>query len=176
MGEVIAALADAMLNKPMDSTQTAARTLAAITDDRVIPYFIQAFESNSYPEKSTILHILGKFNNESAFQTLKQAMETRPEDMTDASTAEGAKLGAERIRESAALALSRSPHPKAIPFLLSKHNDSSESVQFTILIALKKLKTEEAKPILQEMAQANNPRISEAAKGYLRAMALREKG
>src|SRR5690606_33185903 len=82
-------------------------------------------------------------------------------------TKELANQSAANLRHSVAVALSKSPHPEAIPYLLSKRNDTSEGVRITIVHVLGNLKEEEAVPILTEMTLDKSEMVSKEAKRHL---------
>ena len=94
-------------------------------------------------------------------------METKGEDIGNTTDEEVANQLAENIRHAAAAALAKSPHPEAIPFLLSRRNETSEGVRITVIHVLGKMKPEEAIPILQEMVRDRNERVSKEAQRYL---------
>jgi hypothetical protein len=167
MGEVIQDLGTTMLGGNYDKAESAAYSLSYIQDERVIPYFIKALATNNYSLKFSALGALAKFNDEAAFQALKRGLETKGEDIGDTTTKEVANQLADNIRLTAAAALSRSPHPGAIPFLLSKRDDPLEGVRITILHVLGKMRPEEAIPVLQEMTQDKDKRVSDEAIRYL---------
>jgi len=167
MGRIIAQLGDTMLGKRPDEAEPAARSLSYIHDERVIPYFVKAFETNEYNKKSTAIQALSKFNNEQAFQAIKKALDTKGADIGNATTAEVADQSARNIRHTAAAALARSPHPQSLPLLLSLRNNPSEAIRITVLHAVGKMKPEQAIPILQEMTQDESQLVSDEAKRYL---------
>jgi hypothetical protein len=167
IGEVIEGLGTTMLAERWDKAEAAADALSYIQDERVIPYFGRAFETNDYELKFKALGALAKFNDDAAFQIIKKGMETKGGDIGNTTTEEVANQLAENIRNAAAFALAKSPHPAAIPLLLSRRNDPSEGVRLTVLHVLGKMKAEEAGPILQEMVRDKNERVSNEAKRYL---------
>ncbi len=138
------------VNKPTE----AFRALDYIQDERAIPYFLKALEPNSLGLGSSALRALSKFNNESAFMALRNVLET-----------EGAD---NNIYRSAAGALAMSPHPEAIPYLLSKRRHPYEWVRMEVLHALGEMQPEKAIPILQEMTHDESERVSAEAKRYLK--------
>ncbi len=173
MGEVIEDLGTTMLTARWDKAEAAADTLSYIQDERVIPYFGRALETNDYELKFKALGALAKFNDDGAFQTIKKGMETKGEDIGNTTNEKVANQLAENIRNAAAAALAKSPHPAAIPFLLSRRNDPSEGVRITVLHVLGKMKPEDAIPILQEMVRDRNERVSKEAKRYLDLLSYR---
>jgi HEAT repeats len=173
MGEVIEDLGTTMLTARWDKNEAAANALSNIQDERVIPYFGAALETNDYNLKFKALWALAKFNNDAAFQSIKDGLETKGEDIGNTINEKLANQSAENIRNAAAIALSKSPHPGAIPFLLSKRNDPSEGIRITVLHVLGKMKPQEAIPILQEMVRDTNERVRKEAERYLHLLSSR---
>ena len=153
MGNIIDRLGGAMFSKYINEREEATRALDYIQDERVIPYFVRASETNRYGLKFNSLHALSKFDSESAFVALRNGLETEGEDIN--------------IYLSAAGALAMSPYPDAIPYLLSKREHPCEGVRMTILHALGEMKPDEAIPILQEMTHDKSESVSAEAKRYL---------
>lgn len=137
------------VNKPTE----AFHVLDYIQDERAIPYFLKALEPDSHGLKSSALRALSKFNNESAFMALRNGLETEGED--------------NNIYLAAAWGLIRSPHPEAMPYLLSKRRHLYEGVRMTVLHVLDEMKPEEAIPILMDMVHDESERVSTEAKRYL---------
>jgi hypothetical protein len=174
MGEVIAALGRRLLGPPTDETASAGRMLSYIQDERVIPHFIKALETRGYEQKFTALGALARFNDDAAFAALQRGFETKGQDIGWTTTPEVAAKLAENIRITAAAALAQSPHPGAVPFLLSKRHDACEGVRMTVLHRVGKMKAEEAIPILREMTQDESQLIRAEAQRYLKLFSRKE--
>src|ERR1700738_4063540 len=170
MGEVIDSLGTALLEQRYVEANGPAKSLGYIDDERAIPYWVKALRTNEYSMKFAALRALGQFNNDTAFEALKEGMATKGEDMGGAATKEGADQMAVNIRDAAAGSLSQSKHLGAISFLLSRRADKSEGVRLTILHTLGKMKPDEALPILREMTRDENPRVSNEAKRYVQLL------
>src|ERR1700730_931565 len=125
MGEVIDSLGTALLEQRYVEANGPAKSLGYIDDERAIPYWVKALRTNEYSKKFAALGALGKFNNDTAFEALKEGMATKGEDVGGAATKEGADQLAVNIRDAAAGSLSQSKHPGAISFLLSRRADKS---------------------------------------------------
>jgi hypothetical protein len=170
MGRLIAELGDAMLraegNKPGDEPTI---MLSWIDDVRVVPYFRRALALRSYTLKFIAVQVLARFATDEALEGLKTAMQTRAEDF-DAIAGEAAPELATKIRVTAAAALSRSKHPRALAFLATLRRDPVEDVRMTVLRALTRLPADEALPLVQEMTRDSSARVSEEAKRYLTAL------
>lgn len=171
MGKLIEHLGSAILN---ENDNESTRALKYIQDERVIPYFIKALETDSYSKKFSALHALSKFDNESAFLGLQKGFTTKAKDIEKVATEELAVQLVDNIHHTAAIALAESPHPGAIPYLLSKRHHPSESVRITILHVLGKMQPENAIPILQEMTHDKSRIVSAEAKRYLKLLSLRK--
>ncbi|MDE0297779.1 MAG: HEAT repeat domain-containing protein [Candidatus Poribacteria bacterium] len=154
MGDIINRLGSAMFSKYTNESEEASDALDYIKDERVIPYLIRASETNRYVLKFSALSALSKFDSESAFKALQKGLEKEGED--------------NNIYHVAAGALARSPHPGAVPYLLSKRQHPYEGVRLTILHAVGKMKPNEAIPILREMIHDEYAIIRTEAKRYLK--------
>jgi HEAT repeat protein len=141
--------------------------LASIQDERVIPWFAKAFATRDYGMKFAALNALAKFNQVEAFNVLKAGMDTKGGDVGNATTLELANQSADNIRHGAAIALSRSPYPGAMAFLISRRNDPYWVVRNTIVIVLGEMPRTEALPILEEMSRDQDSRVSNGAKHVL---------
>jgi len=168
LGELINAIG-ATLVAGRDDTwpDSPAMRLAAINDERVIPWYAKAFATRSYEKKFAALTGLAKFNHADAFSVLQQGMEAKAADFGDAAGPALLEGSANNIRGAAASALSQSPYPGARTFLLSRRDDAYVGVRFTILHVLGKMPSAEALPILEEMAQDKDWRVSQEAKRYI---------
>lgn len=144
------------LSKYVNKPTEAFRALDYVHDERAIPHFLKALEPNGHGLKSSALHALSKFNNESAFMALQKGLETEGENNS--------------IHLAAAWGLIRSPHPEAIPYLLSKRRHPYEGVRMTVLHVLDEMKPEEAIPILMDMVHDESERVSTEAKRYLKLL------
>ena len=174
MGKVIERFGNAMFNKDYDESREARRALEYIQDERVIPYFIKALETNSYDLKFSALRALSKFDNESAFLALQKGLATKAEDIDKVTTEKLANQLAYNVRSVAAHALADSPHPEAIPYLLSRRGDASEGVRMTILHVLGEMTPKQAIPILQAMTHDKSKSIRDEAKRYLKLLSSKE--
>lgn len=168
MGELITDLGNRIYAESGVGSDSAIQLLSSIDDDRTIPYFAKALSTNNYGLRHQALSALAKFNNESAFQALKKGVMTKGEEIGNTSTLELANQLADNLRLAAANALSKSPYPEAIPFLLSRRNDSYYGVRVTILHVLGKMDPKEAIPLLKEMSHDPNKIVSDEAKRYLK--------
>jgi hypothetical protein len=171
MGKLIERLGSAILNENDNETT---RALEYIQDERVIPYFIKALETNRYSKKFSALRALSKFDNESAFLGLQKGFTTKAEDIEKVATEELAVQLVDNIHHAAAGALAESPHPGSIPYLLSKRRHPSESVRIEILHVLGKMQPEKAIPLLQEMTHDKSERVSAEARRYLKLLSSKE--
>jgi|GEM_PF-5220823 len=169
-GEVIAKFGRDMFSDDIDLAQTAARSLTAIDDERVVPHFIKAVETGSYDLKHAALRSLAKFDSDLSLEALKEAMEIHGPDI-EATHPGLAQFCAEMLRSAAASSLVRSRHPGARPFLISRRTDPAVGVRMAALNVVRTLKTPEALAILREMAKDKDERVRRTAKGYLEQLA-----
>jgi hypothetical protein len=168
MGKIIDSLGTSMISdRNSEVSESATRRLAAIQDERVIPWFARAFGLREYGLKFSALSVLAKFNQVEAFNVLKAGMDTKGVDLDGATNPELANQLADNIRHAAAVGLSRSPYPGAKAFLISQRKDTSMGVRITILHILGQMPREEALPILEEMSQDQDTRVGNEAKRYI---------
>ncbi len=119
LGELIEALGDRMLGRNSDTSDEATRSLGWIEDERTIPFFNKAVATDDYSLRFAALDALAKFRG-SPCGGSRRAWPTQASDMrAHATTDVLAGQLADNIRHSAAVALSRSPHPEAMKLLLS---------------------------------------------------------
>ena len=160
MGALISKLGRRMLEEKGEKVHSARRALLAIHDERVIPHFLKALETNNYSQKFGALRALEKFNTDEAFEGLKKGMDTWPGDVDSPGN----------IRHGAASALARSPHPGAIDFLLTRQNDPYSAVRNTIVQASKKMKREDAFSMLKKMQEDKDERVRGEAHRYFKML------
>ena len=168
LGEIITSLGKQMLDGLPRERGPAATELALISDERVVPFFARAVETGDYDTKFAALIELGKYRSAEAFHALQAGMKIRGRNVPNSSTPELAEKVADNLRNGAAISLSKSPWPDALPYLLVQRNDSSAGVRMTVLHALGRMNAAEAVPILKEMSDDMDETIREEAKRYLR--------
>jgi len=147
--------------KARAQVREAVQMLSMLQDERVIPYFLIFLRPDDYEHMSGAILALSRFNNDQALLGLEQAMQIADDD------AEG--FG-HIVRMEAAQALERSPHPKAIPFLLSHWNDADDNVRLEVVHALAKAKPADAIPKLKQMAQDKSQMVAGEASLVLRQL------
>lgn len=170
MGELIDGLGSLLLQQDWGKSRDAARSLAAIDDERVIPYFVKSFHTNQYERKIEALTALARFDTDAAFAVLKQGLETTGQDIGYTTTPQGAAESAAQIRVAAAYALSKSKRPEAMPLLLASRHDESADVRLTILQTATQLPPATARPILEEMRTDEDKRVQSEAERYLKQL------
>lgn len=178
MGALISNWGDTMLTKEnslsqYENSQSAAHMLSALQDVRTIPYFAKALDTRNYGLMFKSLNALAKFDNKTAFEILKKGMKIQGKDIANTTTTELANQSAGEIRLTAAQALSNSPYPGSIPFLLTQRHDTYVGVRITVVQAAGKLEPETAIPILQEMSNDKDKQVSDEAKRYLKMFAAK---
>lgn len=166
MGDLIARLGRQMVAE-QGEYYGASRMLTAIHDDRVVPHFVALTKLPHQGPRETACRPLGRYNSDEAFEALKGLLKTTAADVRDGSTTlELAESSAANVRDSAAHALSLSPHPKAVPFLMTLAGDPNDGVRRTVLHKAFELKTAEAKAIIRQMTADQSALIRGEAKRY----------
>lgn len=166
MGALIEELGRELMTNDLDK---AAKALLAIKDERTIPIFLKALETNNYSRRFNAISGLGKYNDDRALDGLKRSMKTTGADLAGTATRRDLEeSSAAGLRHTTAAALSTSPHPGALPFLLTQRQDTSDGVRLTVVHALGKMKTAEATALLTEMTGDKSDMVSGEAKRYLR--------
>lgn len=151
---MIETLGEGISARPNDSDELWTELLE-IDDARVLPILLKAMDTGNSTAKSEAMTGLAKFNTDAALEGLRKGL--------------AADVG--RLRDEAAAALSRSPHPGALPLLIAQRNDKFWGVRLTVLHAIaQKLDRVHAIPLLQEMAGDRNGMVSDEAKRYLKEM------
>lgn len=152
LGQLIEQLGNLMLlDRQLSVYQgTSENRLAAIEDPRIIPYFVRAIDMRRFEG----IEVLGRYNNDGAFNALKNAMiDTGADD---------------NIRHRIASALSRSPHPDALDFLITQRHDPYHGVRITVVQRLSSTDEKRAIPLLKEMSLDSNASVSGEAKRILK--------
>ena len=168
MGVVINSLGAKMLGAGSDASEEAIRCLAAIEDERVIPFFNEAASSGNYGLRFAALNALSKFGSDDALRGIKKGMAIQTSDMmANATTEEVARQLAANLRHAAAVALSNSPHPQAQSLLLSMWKDPYYGVRIDVLHALGKMDSPESLQMLRKMADDANEIVRNEALRYI---------
>jgi HEAT repeat protein len=150
-------------------SQQAAKELAWLVDDeRVIPWYVRAIETEDFELKRDALDRLSRFKGDEALAGLKKGMTTQAADISRlTSNAKQRSELAEQVRHSAAIALVRSPHPDAKRLLLTMWNDPSRGVRVTVLHVLGVMTTDESLALLGRMADDSDKIVRDEARRYL---------
>jgi hypothetical protein len=149
LGPRIDELGAKMLDKDSRESEAAVRELSLIDDPRVIPWYVQAMQTRSYSLKFNALDRLSRLEGEGALEGLKIGMTTQGEDIGNTTAPAVANQSAEGIRHSAALALSRSPHPKAKTLLFTMEDDPDTAVRITVVQTAARMDTPESLALLK---------------------------
>lgn len=142
--------------------------LEVIPDERVIPYFQKAYKADDIFAWSDALYAVSRFNNDAVLGILKTAMETpvRPPSQDPLQWGQSYRV---ELHEIAAFCLLHSPHPGAIPYLLTYRNSPEAAVcNIVVKALLTKVPRKEAIPVLEEMAAGRNENASGYAKEALK--------
>ncbi len=168
LGERIRKLGGKMLATDFAASEKAVRALSLIDDERVIPWYLKAMDTNRYGLKFAALDRLSRFNSDEALRGLKKGMTTRGADIGNCTTDAVADQMADNIRHTAAAALARSPHPEARNLLLSMRNDPSSAVRITVLHALGRMDSAESLMLLKKMSKDHDEGVRKEALRYLK--------
>ena len=175
LGKIIAELGEQMTNRNSDKYERAQQMMAAIHDERVIPYYVALAAMPHFSPRLTSCRALGRFNNDKAFDALQRLMKTTGVEIRDsATTLELAESSANGVRHSAIHAIADSPHPKAIPLLWNYANDRYYGVRMTILHKAAELKTPEAQAIILKMTSDENKMVRDEAVRYQKKLAMED--
>ncbi|MHC4248117.1 MAG: HEAT repeat domain-containing protein [Planctomycetota bacterium] len=166
-GELIQELGTRMLGKDGTASERAVRSLSMIEDERVVPWYLKAMDTDRYDLKCAALDRLARFKSDEALRGLKIGMTTRGADIGSSTTDAVAAQSAAGVRHFAACALSRSPHPDAERLLLSMWDDPYDGVRITVLHALAKMDSEESLELLKRMAEDPDESVRGEATRYL---------
>ncbi len=168
LGDLIRQLGGKMLATNSNVSEKAVRALSLIDDERVIPWYLKAMDTNRYGLKFAALDRLSRFNSDEALRGLKKGMTTRGADIGNCTTDAVAAQAAGGIRHSAACALSRSPHPEARKMLLSLWNDPSRAVRMTVLHELGRMDSAKSLNLLKKMSKDPDKDVRKEALRYLK--------
>ena len=142
----------------------AAAKLSWFPDADGIPACIGALAKKKGLEASIhTMMVLSRITGDGAFHLLKKLV-TEP----DPPAGDNANPDDEFSHQMAASALTSSPNPAALPWLLTRWNDPSPAVRGVVLKTLRyKVPPDRALPILRKMADDKNSQIHDAVKAML---------
>jgi hypothetical protein len=167
MGRMIDQLGKLMLDRSSDRAEEAEKMLAAVHDDRVVPYFAALAKKPHFSPRFAAARSLGKYKSDEAFEALKQlAKTTGTEIRASATTMELAESSAAGVRHAAVHAIGDSPHPKAVATLWTFAADPSYAVRVTVLHKAAEVKSAEARTIITKMTADANETVRNEAKRY----------
>ncbi|GAA5496377.1 hypothetical protein Rhal01_02560 [Rubritalea halochordaticola] len=170
LGPIIEELGTKMLEKDQRIAAPARKKLSLIDDPRVIPWYVKAMKSDSSSLRKEALDRLSRLPGNEALKGLIIGMKTQPKDIGHVSTPEQAKISADAVRHSAAIALERSKHPLSTSLLLSMHDDPYYFVRIRVIQAAAKIKTPEALGILRQHTEDSEERVRNEAIRLLKAL------
>jgi RNA polymerase sigma factor (sigma-70 family) len=172
LGKIIVSLGDKMLDRGnSDEAEPAQKMLAAIHDERVVPYFAALAEKPHSSPRFAACAPLGRYRTDPAFEALKKLAATTGADIrASATTLELAESSADGVRHSAAAAIADSPHPKALPFLWTLADDRYYGVRLTVLHKAAETRTPEARSVIQKMTSDANETVRDEALRYLKKL------
>ncbi len=160
LGEQIRRLGRTMLTAHGPAAREAAKALSLIDDERVVPWYAKVMDGNTYDAyelKLTALDRLRRFPGDAALEGLKKGTKTDRRGESDPN-----------VRLSAAIALSRSPHPQARNLLLSMWEDPFSSVRVTVVQAIGEKDSEGSLALLRKMSKDPDECVRNEALRYLK--------
>ena len=177
MGKLIASLgAKIRALKPNHSDDKAEQMLAAMHDERIIPYWIVLAEKPHFSPRITACRALGHYKTDEAFAALKKLLKTTADEVRgSATTPEGDEGCAKAVRHWAIDGIGASPHPKALPLYWTFANDPYYGVRLWVLQKAAEVKTPEARAIIQKMTSDENETVRNEAVRYQKLLAKDEK-
>ena len=143
LGKLIQQLGNKMFSTNSAVSEKAIRALSLIDDERVIPWYLKAMDTNRRSLENAALDRLCMFNTDEAFHGLKKG-------------------------KASAHILSRSPHPEARKLLLSMWNDPSKWVRITVLHELGEMNSAESLKLLKKMSKDSDKDVRSEALRYLK--------
>ncbi len=167
LGLTIDELGRRMMLTDAAAADEAREALGAIHDRRTITHWRQAIASDDYTLKFAGTVALGRYDDDEALAGLKDAMRSAPAAFGNATDTVKPQL-AENIRVAAAQALAESPHAGALPALWTMEQDAAQGVRLTVVHALAKQGTGEARRRLEAIARRGDGIVSQEAARYLR--------
>jgi RNA polymerase sigma factor (sigma-70 family) len=172
LGKLITELGSKMFDRTTveqaDQADEAQRILAAIEDERVIPYFAELAQKPHFASRLAACAPLGRFKNDEALEALKKLAGTTAEIRDSATTLEIAESSADNVRQAAVHAIAGSPHPKAMALLWTFADDRYYGVRLTVLHRAAELNTPEARAVIEKMTSDSNEAVRKEAIRYLK--------
>jgi hypothetical protein len=171
-GRLIARLGAKVVARDTEDYERAEKMLGSIHDERVIPYYVALAEKPRSWLRGEACRVLGRYNNDLAFETLEKLLLTTADDVREGvTTDELAVRAAEGVRGSAVHGISTSPHPKALPRLWSFAGDPEYGVRLTVLHKAAEVKTREAVAVINRLTADENETVRNEARRYQRELA-----
>ncbi|MDT5261050.1 MAG: hypothetical protein QOC61_54 [Acidobacteriota bacterium] len=167
IGKLIDELGARMMVNDLSSSMLAATRLAAMDDERVVRYFVEALGKSRNPGiRYTALNVFSKFQSDLALEGLRL----------------GAASADEDFRTAAATAILRSKHPQAGRLLLSMRDDSYYGVRLIVLFKLETMYVdrklgaahfERTRRMIWEMTNDPSEKVRDEALRYLQVFGAR---
>jgi beta-lactamase regulating signal transducer with metallopeptidase domain len=151
--------------------ERAHRMLKVLHDERVVPWYVKLLNQPRYDSKFSACDGLAPYGSEAAFAALKRAMATKGADVHETATGKLAEGSADGIRHTAAVALSKNPHPEAATFLLEQAKDRYSAVRITVLHFAAENKSPQARRVIDTMTRDKDERVATEAKRYQKLLA-----
>ncbi|MFZ6658934.1 HEAT repeat domain-containing protein [Undibacterium sp. TJN19] len=172
MGVDIAAWANTILAdsendyalKPVEESQKA---LAAISDNRAIPYLLKILKLPSYSKKFFALSNLAKYDSDEAVAALKGMVDVGNDELQDRAVWRASDISlVPALQVQAFHLLSESPRPANRQFVLEHRHSQIDEFRLTAVNMLIKHPSEVSSRYLAEMRDDSSPLIREQIKRY----------
>ena len=170
LGALIEKLGRGLLGKDGNIRFQNLRTLSAINDRRVVPWYLKALGSSNYGLKSAALRELSRFNSDAALEGLKRGLKTRGRDLDGGTTGKWADRLAANLRLTSVASLARSKHPGAWKLLGSLRRDPDHQVRLTVLHAFARQKKSGFLGYIRELTGDQNGLVRGEARRYLKLL------
>lgn len=167
MGRRIAELGKVVVDREHPQAERAGKLLAAIDDVRVIPFYAKLAGMDHQSPRYAACEPLGRYDDSDALEALIQLARTSGADVRKgATTLALAESAAANVRHAAAVALARSPHPKARTELWKLQYDAYYGVRMTVLHAAAKDESPEAAAVILQLVNDGNDLVRNEARRY----------
>jgi hypothetical protein len=150
-GTMIATLGSRALGANEDAADSAMTALAAIDDEAVVDMLARAAVSRYYSVKFIALDALGRFATDQAFAALQQAVAKEEP----------------ALRHLAAIAIARSPHPRATQALFALADSPDVPIRNTVVQMLSHMDSTESLALLRQLATDPDPTVAREAQRYV---------
>lgn len=162
-GKLIEEFGPVLLGKNSQESEEAARRLSLIADDRVVPWYVKALQTDNYELKSMAIDRLWRMKGDEALGALKMAMATQGKDIGNCTTPAVADSCAVNIRVAAAYGLGRREESDAKKWLLSMAGDPAPSVRIIVVQAAEHMTDAASLVVMKTLANDGDAMVRDEA-------------